>query len=270
MSERHSKSKKESDPWGQAIYDYVNAASHKEAVINVLSPDFDEDSIALAHLFRAFPDMPAIEQQALQQCRGRVLDIGSGAGSHTLYLQNQGIDVTSLDHSALAIKAQKKRGVQQALCYDIHQFELTEKKGERATHRFDTLLMLMNGIGIVGQLKGLSAFLEKAKTWLNPGGQCLLDSSDIHYLFDDALDEHIETNIETNTLLHAETHPLEHPKYYGELTYQFAYKTETSAPFPWLFIDYSRLHKIALECGWQCEKVCEGEHHDYLARLSPL
>ena len=120
--------------------------------------------------------MPELEVLALQQCRGSVLDVGAGAGCHALALQRRGLQVTALDISEGAVEAMQRQGVRQVLRQDIFQL-----KGAA----YDTLLMLMNGIGIAGTLEGLERFLEHAKTLLRPGGQILLESSDILYMYEE-------------------------------------------------------------------------------------
>ena len=156
--------------------------------------------------------MPALEQLALKQCRGRVLDIGCGAGSHALYLQNQGHDVIGLDTSAGAVKACQLRGLQQTVEAQILSYTGT---------KFDTLLLMMNGIGIVGKLKSLPTYLDHFKSLLHPNGQILLDSSDIIYMFEENEDGSYWVD--------------GHQDYYGEVEFRMTYKTFESRVFPWLY-----------------------------------
>ena len=187
-----------------------------------------------------------MEQVALQKAKGRVLDVGCGAGSHSLYLQNElGLDVKAIDISPRAIAACYLRGIREAQVQDVMTLE-----GEK----FDTILLLMNGAGMCGRLKNLGRFLMKLKTLLNEGGQILLDSSDIIYMFDEDEDggKWILTDHE----------------YYGEVVFNIGYKGEKEKAFDWMYIDYNTLQNAAINNGLKCEMIVEGEHYDYLAKLS--
>ena len=231
------------DLFGQAILDY-QTNNNPENIITETSIS-EEDEMSIAYLFRDYDQMPKIEQKALQLAKGRVLDVGCGAGSHSLTLQNdRNLDVVSIDISEKAIETCKLRGLKNAKTQDVMTLE---------AEKFDTIIALMNGTGIFGTLKKTPNFLQKLKTLLNPGGQILIDSSDIIYMFDD--DEDGGKWIPSNG-------------YYGELTFTISYKNETEAPFPWLYLDYNTLQNAAFANGLQCELVQEGEHYDYLARLS--
>lgn len=231
------------DIFGNAILDY-QSGNYTEDIKTYSSLD-EEDVIPVPYLFRKYKKMPALEQQALKLCKGRTLDIGCGAGSHSLYLQEKGLDVTALDHSPGAIEACKLRGIKKTVLTDLYDYE-----GET----FDTLLMLMNGIGIVGKLDQLDKFFAHIKTLLKPGGQLLLDSSDIIYMFEEDEDGGYWIPDSDN--------------YYGEVTFIMEYKKEKTAAFPWLYLDYNTLQRAAQSSNFNCELVSEGEHYDYLAKLT--
>ena len=158
---------------GSAIADYH--ATGKAARLRVFSPMFDEDEIPVATLFRRFDEMPAIEQEALRTASGAILDVGAGAGCHSLALQAMEKRVTAIDISPLAVATMRERGVKEVLEQDFFTLE----------GRYDTILMLMNGIGIVGTLRRLPDFFLQVVRLLAPGGQLLCDSSDICYIFED-------------------------------------------------------------------------------------
>lgn len=229
------------DLFGKAILDYqINNSPENIITETTIS---EEDEMSVAYLFRTFDEMPIIEQKALELTKGKTLDIGCGAGSHSLYLQKQ-LNVTAIDISVNAIKTCQLRGIKQAFVQDILTLE---------NEKFDTILLLMNGTGIFGTLKNIPKFLQKLKSLLNPGGQILIDSSDIIYMFDE--DEDGAYEIPANG-------------YYGELEFTIHYKGETEATFPWLYLDYNTLQNAALDNGLQCELILEGEHYDYLAKMS--
>lgn len=231
------------DLFGKAILDYQTNNSPEDLITETSISDADEMSVA--YLFRNFAEMPKIEQKALTLAYGKVLDVGCGAGSHSLYLLRKGLDVTSIDISKNAVKACELRGLKNVVLKDVLDLD--------ANHKYDTILLLMNGTGIFETLENCSKYLLKLKSLLSENGQILIDSSDIIYMFDE--DEDGGKWIPSDG-------------YYGELTFTVHYKGETEDTFPWLYLDYNTLQNACIANGLQCELVLEGEHFDYLARLS--
>ena len=233
------------DLFGKAILDYQTNSSPENIITSTSISD--EDEMEVAYLFRSFDEMPTLEQKALQLTKGRTLEVGCGAGSHGLYLQNErNIDVHSIDISENAIAACTLRGLKNTQVIDVLNIE---------NEKYDTILLLMNGTGIFETLERTPIYLQKLKSLLNPNGQILIDSSDIIYMFDE--DEDGGKWIPSET-------------YYGELTFTVQYKNETEAPFPWLYMDYNTLQNAAIANGLQCQLVLEGDHFDYLAQLTLL
>lgn len=231
------------DLFGQAILDYQTSNSPEDLITETTISE--EDEMSVAYLFRNIETMPVIEQTALAMATGKTLDVGAGAGSHSLYLQNdKNLDLTAIDISPKAIATCQLRGIQKAFVADIMTFD---------TDKYDTILLLMNGTGIFGTLKETPNFLQKLQSLLKPNGQILIDSSDIIYMFDE--DEDGAYAVPANS-------------YYGELEFTISYKGEREESFPWLYLDYNTLQNIALDNNLQCELVVEGEHYDYLARLT--
>ena len=230
------------DLFGKAILDFQTNNSPEDLITETNISEADE--MRVDYLFRSFNEMPKLEKKALQLCKGKVLDVGCGAGSHSLYLQKKGFEVTAIDISENAIKACKLRGLN-----DIRVQNILDLKNES----FDTILLLMNGTGIFRTLLETSNYLQKLKSLLNPNGQILIDSSDIIYMFDEDADG--------SYLVPADG-------YYGELTFTISYKNETEESFPWLYLDYNTLQNAAKSNGLECELIIGGEHFDYLARLT--
>ena len=230
------------DLFGKAILDFQTNNSPENLITETNISEADEMSVN--YLFRSFNEMPKLEKEALQLCKGKVLDVGCGAGSHSLYLQEKGFEVTAIDISENAIKACKLRGLN-----DVRVQNILDLKNES----FDTILLLMNGTGIFRTLLETSNYLQKLKSLLNPNGQILIDSSDIIYMFDEDADG--------SYLVPADG-------YYGELTFTISYKNETEESFPWLYFDYNTLQNAAKSNGLECELIIDGEHFDYLARLT--
>lgn len=230
------------DPMGAAIRDYQSKG--KASRLRVLSSMFDEDEMPVTHLFRTFNQMPRLEQKALSMAKGRVLDIGAGAGCHALALQERGLEVKAIDISPLSCEVMKERGVKDAECVNLFNPQLQGK--------YDTLLLLMNGTGIAGKLNRLSMLLNRLKELLAEGGQILIDSSDLKYIYEN---EDGSMDIDLNA------------PYYGEVDYQMQYKNIKGEPFDWLYTDPMLLASISKQCGLNCEIVEEGENYDFLARL---
>ena len=230
------------DPMGAAIRDYQSKG--KASRLRVLSSMFDEDEMPVAHLFRTFNQMPRLEQKALSMAKGRVLDIGAGAGCHALALQERGLEVKAIDISPLSCEVMKERGVKNAECVNLFNPQLQGK--------YDTLLLLMNGTGIAGKLNRLPMLLNRLKELIAEGGQILIDSSDLKYIYEN---EDGSMDIDLNA------------PYYGEVDYQMQYKNIKGEPFDWLYTDPMLLASISKQCGLNCEIVEEGENYDFLARL---
>ena len=230
------------DPMGAAIMDYHK--NGKADTLVVRSSMFDDDEIPVSDLFRSFDDMPELEKIALDMACGRILDVGAGSGCHSLALMKMGKDVSAIDISPLSVQVMLERGVhaRQVNFYDPAFDE-----------RFNTVLMLMNGTGIIGNLDNIGRFFERLKTILAPGGIVLIDSSDLRYLYEEE-DGSLMIDLAGD--------------YYGQLDYQMQYKGVVGEPFDWLYLDFNTLAYYAEEYGFSTELVAEGEHYDYLARIT--
>lgn len=230
------------DLFGKAILDFQTNNSPEDLITETNISESDEMSVA--YLFRSYKEMPELEQKALQLTKGKVLDVGCGAGSHSLYLQNErNLEVIAIDISEKAIKACALRGIKNTRIQNLLAVE---------EETFDTILLLMNGTGIFETLSETSKYLQKLKNLLSLTGQILIDSSDIIYMFDEEEDG-------------SKWVPAEN--YYGELMFTLSYKNETEKPFPWLYLDYNTLQNAAHANGLKCELISDGNHFDYLARL---
>lgn len=230
------------DPMGAAIRDYFR--QRKSAQLKVLSSLFDDDEMPVPHLFRSYDEMPPLEQRALNEARGKVLDVGAGAGCHALALQERGLDVTAVDISPLSCETMKERGVANVECVNIFN--------QRFQARFDTLLLLMNGTGIAGKLSRLPQLLSRLKQLMNPGAQILIDSSDLRYVYEDE-DGVLDVDLDG--------------AYYGEVDYQMTYRNIIGKSFDWLYADSVVLAECCRQCGLKCEILAQGQHYDYLARI---
>ena len=265
------------DLFGKALLDYQKG-NYSEDIVTWTNIS-EEDVLPLPYLFRHFSEMPKIEQKALQLCKGKVLDVGCGAGSHSLWLQKHEYNVKAIDSSKGAIEVAKIRGI----------VGIEHKSFLEETERFDSILLLMNGTGIFQTLKHTPIYLSHLKSLLNPNGQILIDSSDIIYLYASEDEIEIETETEIEKFKQSDRAPclptgrqsrpfdeneseplkqLKNSRYYGELDYYLSYKGEEEAPMKWLYLDFDTLYTACQTVGLHCEKVMDGEHFDYLAKLT--
>ena len=231
------------DPIGRAVYDFHYHSINQPIIVH--SDDFDDDTIDTSYLFRSYKQMPALEKKAMSLCAGTILDVGACAGPHSIYLQQKGFEVTALETSAFCCEVLKDRNITKIVQQDIFKF---------SGQTFDTILLLMNGTGIAGSLSGLEVLLHHLKTLLNPGGQILIDSSDLIYLFEQE---------DGSALI-----DISADKYYGELTFQTEYKNWISQPFSWLYADLNNLENAVEKNQLKLKKVFKGQHYDYLAQIT--
>lgn len=228
------------DPIGQAIQDF--ASNDFDENIIVASDICDDDIIPVHMLFRSYEQMPKLEQTALALCKGKVLDVGAGAGVHAQYLKENGVDVEAIDISPGAVNYMQKQGIvsRQSNFYD------------ETIGNYDTLLFLMNGIGIAGALSNLDATLLHAKNLITTDGKIICDSTDIKYLYED---DNGSMWVDLSS------------EYYGNFRFQMQYKNHQTAPFDWLYVDFDKLQEAAKRTGWKAEKRFSDEDH-YLAELT--
>lgn len=238
-------SNKNNDPMGAAIWDYHK--NGKSSKLIVKSSMFDDDTIPLKVLFRTFNEMSEIEKTALKLANGKILDIGGGSGCHSLCLQEMGKDVTTIDISPLSIETMKERGVKKVEEVDFFS--------EKFNKKFDTIIMLMNGAGIIGKIDNLGDFFHRIDSLLSPSGALYIDSSDLKYLFEEDDGSFL---IDING------------DYYGEIDYLMTYKNVVGEPFDWLYIDADTFAGYAQEYGYKLTVIVEGEHYDYLAKIEKI
>ena len=230
------------DLMGRAIWDYFYQENPEDLQTETSISELDD--LPVSYLFRNYKEMNALEQKALDLSFGKVLDVGAGAGSHSLYLQNdKKLEVTALDISPKSIEICKARGVKNAVCEDFLKF---------SNDKFDTILLLMNGTGIFQSLEHIDQYLQKLKNLISENGQILIDSTDILYMYDQDDDGGV--------LVPA-------TGYYGELDYYIHYKGESELPMKWLYLDFNTLKNAAIANGFKIQKIKQLDD-SYLAKLT--
>lgn len=228
----------EDDLFGRAMMDYHTGLGNH--TLRVRTQVVEWEDLLVSHFFRGTSDLPEMETIAIEQCKGSVLDMGAGAGAHALVLQSKGHAVVAVDSSKGAVRVMKARGVKNAVESMWEDF---------SGQKFQTVLLLMNGIGLAGTLSGIDAFVAKWEEWIEPGGQVLFESTDIAYVYD----------------FPAGSNPLELEPYYGEQTYVMKYG-RTEVQFPWLFADQVSLHENLKRLGWTMDILHEDGYGSFLVR----
>jgi len=229
------------DPIGKAVQDYQKTKIEK--IIYIKSDIAPLESMSVSYLFRKHRQMPMIEKKALSLCKGTILDVGAGAGAHSIWLQKKGFHVIANEISTGCIQFLQHN--------KIKTIQQNIKKLENI--KVDTILLLMNGIGLAEDLKALPTFLLHLKKLLNPNGQILLESTDIKYMFDE-VDGSIKQNL--------------NKKYYGEVNYQMNYENITGPKFKWLFVDFYTLKRITEKNSLIIELLYQGKNGQYLAKIT--
>lgn len=224
------------DIYGAFLQDYL--AKERSNIVLLHNNYAEAEEMQAEIFFRKEFELSDLELFALRLCKDKVLDVGAGAGAISLALQRRGIDVTALEISEGATYVMQKRGVKKIIHKDIFEFK---------DQKFDTMLLLMNGIGFCQYLNEVERFLNHAKQLLNPGGQIIFDSSDVAYLY--------------------QSEKYEDDGYYGEIDYQYEYKGEKGDWFTWLYIDRKLMNDIAESCGYIMEVVFDDGQDQYLAKL---
>ena len=214
------------DVFGEALLDYHEG--NEDACLKVYSTEADTYDLPASVFFRP-ADKLKIDRLALSLCSGKVLDIGAGAGIHTLYLQKLGVEVTALDVSGNACLVMSNSGVNNIIRKDI--FELNSES------QYDTWLVLGRSIGAVGSLEKLKDFLLKAKLSLTPCGKIILNS----------------TNGERNLSVIRKL--------------RFEYQGKKGSILQWLDVDRETLSKIAADVGFNTEIVHIEDDGNYLSVL---
>ena len=227
------------NPLDEAIHDYLKGIH--EPHITIISDLAENDKMEVAYYFRKEDKLPDIEKYALTLCKGEILDVGACVGAHSLPLYQKGLNVTAIDTAKNAIDYLKSKGIK---AYHSEFLNFNKDK-------FDTILLLMNGIGIAGELDLLDEFLTHCWDLLKPNGRILCDSTDVNYFYEDN-DGSMWIDLNAN--------------YFGEFKFQLEYKNRKGSWFNWLYLDEVTLKKYAEKNGFQYIKRFE-KNDSFLAEL---
>ena len=233
-------------PFGLALLDFHKG--DKSARTTLIRDDGFAEELPISHFFRGPDEFTSLEKRALDLCRGHVLDVGAGAGHHSVVLQRRGLPVCAIDISPEAVQVMREEGVADARAADVLQFH---------GGRFDTILMLGHGIGMAEDIDGLRILLRHLCVLVGPGGQVLADFVDPRV---------------TSEPLHLAYHEANRKagRYFGEVHLQVRFKGQTGPVYGWLLIDPETLTREASALGWTTEIVLQEADGSCLARLTPV
>lgn len=232
------------EPYGAALLAYFQGDATAQVLVR--RDDGRETPMPISYFFREPSQFTTIEQAALERCTGHVLDAGAGTGVHSLILQQKGLRVTAIDILPVAVEILQQRGVKDARCADLF---------DDAEARFDTILMMGHGIGLVETIAGLNRFLSHAHKLLSKGGRVLLDSLDVRVTDDVSNLAYQRANQQAG-------------RYVGEIRMQFEFQGQQGSWCGWLHVDPATLNKLAASAAWKCEVITAGESGNYLAELT--
>ncbi len=226
------------DILGSAIESYF--LRKDDTPVRVFINKNEEPEMVPSIFFRPYKNMLKYEKIALKESQGKVLDLGCGAGCHALYLQGKGLDVTAVEISKKSVKIAQKRGVEKVINEDWRNLSLKN---------FDTVLVLMNGMGLAESPAELKIMFRKLKSFLSKSGSILIDSTDVTYAKADW--------------------PMLDSEYFGKVQFELKYKGKTQC-FPWLFVDFETAVQTAKSVRLNVEVLERARNGHFLLRLSKM
>jgi len=231
------------EPHGRALEDeYRGRRSHE---LTIHREDGHAGAVPVGLFLTDTPVFPQ-ETQVLERCRGRILDVGAGAGRHALHLQARGLEVCAIDVVPQAVAVMRERGVRTTLQADFLAFGGTG---------FDTVLLLGHGLGMAGDLVGLEPWLCHLDRVVADRGQVLADSLDVRCT-EQAVHLDYQSSLEARG------------RYRGEMRFHLEYEGVVGAEFGWLHVDFDTLSSLAARRGWRAEHIARDDDGNYWCCLT--
>jgi len=196
--------------------------------------------------FTGFEDWSELEKQAITKARGRVLDVGCGAGRHSLYLQEKGFDVTGIDNSPGAIRVCKLRGLKKALVRPVDEID------KFRAGSFDTIIMLGNNFGLFGSRRGARSILKKMARITTPDARIIAATLD-PYKTDssDHLDYHRRNR--------------RRGRMGGQIRFRVRFGRIVGDWFDYLFVSQAEMTEILEDTDWRIKELLDSEKANYAA-----
>ncbi len=200
----------------KAVGDHIK--SGKEKIITIWLNGVKDDSYRASYFIRSFNEMPEYEQIALSLCEGSILDIGAGAGAHSAFLTTKNKMVTALESDSGFVTLLSLIPNATVVHQDLFNY--------KPTQTFDTILLLMNGLGISQSVSKLPEMFDKLAVLLSEKGKILVEITDYKHS--------PEYGPET--------------MYNPEVTFRLMYNKKFSEEFTWLYPDLEMVTE-------QCERL---------------
>jgi SAM-dependent methyltransferase len=235
--------KPQQDAFGRAMYDYYRGQGGFEII------ERDDGCVDISYgpeqYLAPYPKWPAHQRRALRYARGRVLDIGCGAGRHALYLQEKGFDVLGIDISPLAIKVCRGRGLKRARILSIN--DISARLGA-----FDTLIMFCNNFGLFGNPDRARRLLRRFHRLTPPGARILAESLDYRRTTEPDHIAYQKRNVA-------------HERLPGQLRIRIRYKRFCTPWFEYLFVTHAEMRRILAGTGWRIARFLNSDGPRYIA-----
>ncbi len=227
------------DAQGHAIYDLFLGKSDGVEIVERDDGYISAGVYGLNYYFSSYPDWMVPDRQGMRYVRGRVLDIGCGAGRVSLYLQKEGHDVVAIDNSSFAVKTARERGVK-----DVREMSITEINTKMGV--FDTIVMYGNNFGLLASFDQARHRLKRLRGMTSEKGR-IVASVGNPYKTDEP--EHLNYHRRNK----------EKGRLSGQLRLRIRYKNLKGPWFDYLFASPEEIEKIVDRTGWRVLKVLEEE-----------
>lgn len=235
----------ENDAFGHMLVANQNGAQETEIIER--DDGYVNTGGGFALYFSTYEQWSPVEQQALTYVRGRVLDIGSGAGRHALYLQTQGHAVTATDVSPLAVQVCRERGVRDARLLPITRLS-------RSTGIYDTLTLLGGNLGLVGNTGRAHWLLRRFYHMTSAQGRIIASTQNPYGTTEAAHLHYHERNRQRG---HAA----------GQVCIRFRFRQYIGTWHDLLLMSPDELRTLVSGTGWQVTQVLGNPDGGYIAIL---
>lgn len=233
------------DAYGKQMLAQFNRQTPTAEIIE-RDDDYIDVGSDFGQYFTEYKQWSALEKNAVDKAHGRILDIGCGAGRHSLYLQSRGFDVTGIDISPGAIKVCKLRGLQNAIVRPIDEIDKFKKNS------FDTILMLGNNFGLFGSAENAKIILEKMFQITKPEAQIIAGT----------LNPHKTDNKEHLAYLRFNKRRGRMP---GQIKMRIRYGKTVGEWFDYLFVSPEEMTAVIKNTNWQINHFIAPEESHYFA-----